>query len=124
MKVVLKVKGVDDFGRVNVSGHVDKYSQHFPAMDINDILIYYYPPGSKGNKNITIRVCQVTKIIERYTKEEGFYYEEGLAKKINPDNGDMNDWLRELHKTHPKAAKAMSDTINQAIKKYNPELVS
>lgn len=123
MKIILKVKGVDDFGRESIEARVDRYSQHYPAMDVNDIIVYYYPPMSKGNRNLVIRVCQVTKITETYSKD-GFYYEEGLMKKINPDGGDINQWLIDLYKKHPETSKRIAELINIAIKKHNPELIA
>ncbi len=38
MKIVTKVKGVDDFGKEKMSGNVYKYSHHYPRINEGDFL--------------------------------------------------------------------------------------
>ncbi len=125
MKVILKIKGVDDFGKENAQSTY-KYSHHHPKTYKGDVIIYYYPKGDSTSTTgkLMIGSYLVTKETEHYYKD-GFSYEEGLMQRLTgPErSGGFTEWHLSIRKSHPKIWQIIEDLVVNTLKKYNPEYI-
>jgi len=118
MSIIVKVKGVDDFGKEAINSKLSKYSQHYPRPRVNDIMIYYYPKGKNGP---SLGIYQMKEETEHYEDREGFQYCSGTMTNL-VGTGSPNDFIDNLFKTNPEVAKRIDDTVYELGLKYNPEL--
>lgn len=110
MKIVSKIKGVDDFGKEIINTNVAKYEHHYPRMQKNDILIYYYP------KENAIGLYQVTNELTYYYKD-GFQHTSGLMNKLN--KGTFHDCIANIESQNYNLAKEIVHKIDEILEKYN-----
>ena len=125
MKIILKIKGVDDFGKENSINGLYKYSHHYPKTYKGDILIYYYPRGDSSSTTgrLMIGAYLVTDDKEHYYKD-GFTYESGLMQRLTGKErtGGFSGWHMSIQQTHKVLWQKIEDLVVKTCEKYNPEV--
>jgi hypothetical protein len=109
MKIVTKVKGIDDFGKEKISGNVFKYSHHHPRINEGDFLIYFYP------KDNAIGIYQAKEELEYYYKD-GFQYCSGKMYRYEKSALDFIEWIKSKN---VELADTFEKTMNDLIEKYS-----
>lgn len=115
MNIIVKVRGVDDFGKEQINSTLSKYTQHYPRPMVGDIMLYYIPKGT------AVGIYQVKEEKEFYKDVEGFQYCSGTMTNL-VGTGSPNDFINNLFKTHPEIASRLDEIIYKLTSKYNPEL--
>lgn len=110
MKIVTKIKGVDSFGRRNINNNVCEYQLHYPRMEENDILIYYYP-----QENV-IGIYQVTEELSYFNKDD-LQVCTGLMNRINP--GSLANCIANIERQNFGLAKKLVGILNKMFEKYS-----
>lgn len=108
MKIVTKVKGVDDFGREKISGNVFKYSHHYPRINEGDFLIYFYP------KDNMLGIYLAKEELEYYFKD-GFQFCSG--KMCRYEKTPL-DFIKMMKSKNIELGELFEKTINDLIDKY------
>ena len=109
MRIISKIKGVDDFGKETINKYVSKYEHHYPRMQENDILIYYYP------KDNAIGLYQVEKELTYYYKD-GFQHTTGLMNKLNL--GTIQECIADIERQNYDLAKEIVQKVMEIFKRY------
>lgn len=108
MKIVTKVKGIDDFGKERVRGNLFQYSHHYPRVNDGDFLIYFYPEDK------AIGIYQAKEETEYYSKD-GFQYCSGKMHRYEKDPMDFIEWIKS---TNVALALEFENTMNGLIAKH------
>ena len=109
MKIVTKVKGVDDFRKEKMSGNVFKYSHHYPRINEGDFLIYFYP------KDNAIGIYQAKEELEYYYKD-GFQYCSGKMCRYEKSLIEFIEWVESIDS---KSALTFSKIVDGLIQRYS-----
>ena len=119
MSIIVKVRGVDDFGKEPINSRLSRYSQHYPRPKVNDIMVYYIPKGTNGP---SVGIYQVKEETEYYYKD-GFQYCTGTMTNL-VGTGSPNAFLIKLmdNPKHNKLGKELDKVIYDLGLKHNPEL--
>jgi hypothetical protein len=110
-KIITNVKDVDDFGKKQLNENTYEYSQHFPRVIENDILIYYYP------KINALGIYQATKELEYYYKD-GFQYCRGLMIKYQ---GSGEQFIELIKSRDIETGNMIEKTIYDLVSKHKIE---
>ena len=108
MKLITKVKDVDDFGKAKISGNLYQYSHHYPRVEPQDFIIYYYPADNM------MGIYQVTKETEAYSKD-GFTYYEGEMLRSEKS---IQEFVDSTKRHNLEAGKIFEKTILDLMKNY------
>jgi hypothetical protein len=109
-KVVLKTRGVDDFGREQICGLLFKYSHHYPRVEPDDIILYWDP------KDLTLGMYVALNETEYYYKD-GFQYCAG--RMLRYLDGNSVDFEKKIRQKDEKLADEFASVVNGIAKKYN-----
>lgn len=108
MRIVTKVKGEDDYGRVMLYGNVYQYEHAYPRVEKGDFILYYSPTEK------SLGIYQVKEETDYYNKD-GYQYCQGemIRFKKTP-----MDFINLVEKTDPNLARVFVNTIENLISKY------
>lgn len=109
MKIVAKVKGVDDFGKERLSGNIYQYTHSYPRIAEGDFLIYFYP------KDNALGIYQAKDELEYYY-DDGFQYCRGKMCRYEKTPLDFFEWIKSKDL---ELARAFEKTINDLINKHS-----
>jgi hypothetical protein len=110
-KLVLKRRGVDDFGREQINGRLFQYSQHHPRVSPGDIILYF----DKKERNLGMYI--VIKETEYYYKD-GFQYCKGTMNRFL--DGDTTDFEAKIKKYYNNAlADEFAKLVAQLVEELN-----
>lgn len=109
MRIVTKVKGEDDYGRVKLYGNVYQYGHSYPRVEKGDFILYYSPTEN------SLGIYQVKEETEYYFKD-GYQYCEG--NMIRFKKAPM-DFINLIEKTDPSLAMVFINTIENLIEKHS-----
>ena len=132
MRVFLKIKGVDDFGKQYYGKYSNgntahKYQHHYPKTKVGDILLYYYPKGdgTRSDNRMMLGAYKVTEEKEHYEDREGYTYESGIMKRLtgHQRQGGFSEWHLSIRKSDPKTWEFVEGLVVGALKKYNPDMI-
>lgn len=106
MKITTMIKDVDDFGREQINGNLYRYSQHYPRVEKDDIILYFFP------KNRAVGIYEVKEETEFYSKD-GFQFCSGKMIRFN---GEAHEFVSS-HKNQ-EIAKKVETEILRVVKEY------
>lgn len=110
MSIIVKVKGVDDFGKQG-NGATATYQMHYPRPKKNDIMLFYYPTTN------ALGIYQMKEETSCYEDREGFSHYEGVMRRLNLDAG-IEATVTMIKQQQPELGNAVEQELIAILNKY------